>query len=201
MWETEASDTFDYDLNGNIIKRISYSIAFIDGQPVPLMPLTYETYGYNSLNKIDQIESKMWDNTLSAWAPSARFTFNYSSDKPTLGYLYNWNTTSQTYETNPAVRYLFALPTALNETNHTQVADVAIYPNPATSKVYVSGSISGSLQEPVISLYNLSGQLLNVPVVYNKGVAELDISLVSSGLYFIQFQSGDNLIREKLLIR
>ncbi len=201
IWETEASDTFDYDLNGNLIKRISYSIAFIDGQPVPLMPLTYETYGYNSLNKMDQMESKNWNNTLSAWVGSSRFTFNYDSDKPTIGYLYEWDITSQTYKTAPSVRYLFALPTALNETSTTAFSDLLVYPNPATKKVFISGSMSGSFQESAISLYNLSGQLNHAPVIDQNGVAEIDISHLSSGMYSIQIQSGETVIRKKLLIR
>ncbi len=200
-WETTSADTFDYDQNGNIIKRIAYGAWMLNGEYVPYMPKTSETYSYNSLNKMDQIEKKVWDVNLSGWVNSTRYTINYNNDMPSIGYIYNWDTTSQTYDTNPAYRLLFALPTALNEASAAAHSDLAVYPNPATNKVFISGSMSGSFQQPAISLYNLSGQLNQAPVIYQNGVAEIDISHLSSGMYTIQILSGENVIRKKLLIR
>ncbi len=200
-WETTSTDTFDYDLNGNIIKRISYGAAFINGDYIPFMPVTNDTYSYNSLNKMDQMESKVWNSDLSAWVNAARYTFNYTNNNPSVGYLYNWNTTAQTYDTDPTVRFLFALPTALHENNGLTASGMAIYPNPATNKVFISGLMSGAFQQSAISLYNLSGQLCSVPVIYQNGIAEVDISHLSSGIYSIQIQSGETVIRKKLLVR
>jgi len=97
--------------------------------------------------------------------------------------------------------FLFALPTALHENNGLTASGMAIYPNPATNKVFISGLMSGAFQQSAISLYNLSRQLCSVPVIYQNGIAEVDISHLSSGIYSIQIQSGETVIRKKLLVR
>lgn len=201
VWETTAADTFNYDQNGNIIKRINYGAAFIDGQLIPFMPVINETYGYNSLNKLDQMETKSWNENTLSWVNASKYSFNYTNGNPSIGYMYNWNSTSQAYDSLPAVRFLFALPTALNETGAIQVSDLAVYPNPATNKVFVSFAAPGAFEQPVIRLYNLSGQAFTTPVTFQNGVAELDISDLSSGIYSIQIQAGEHVIRKKLLIR
>ncbi len=200
VWETSSADTFDYDQNGNIIRRISYGAAFMDGQFIPFSPLTNETYTYNSSNKMDLMERRSWNADLLAWVNAARYTFNYNNNIPTLGYMYNWNTTSQTYETDPAVRFLFALPTALNEAHNTSVSDIGVYPNPAKNKVSVSYAQVQAFQQADISLYNISGQLFSVPVKAENGIAELDISNLSSGIYYINIQSGETVMKKKLVV-
>lgn len=201
IWETTSADTFDYDQSGNIIRRISYGAAFMDGQFIPFSPLTNETYTYNSSNKLDQMERRSWNADLLAWVNAARYTFNYNNNIPALGYMYNWNATSQTYETDPAVRFLFALPTALNEDHITSVSDIEVYPNPAKNKVSVSYARVQGFQQSAISLYNMSGQLFSVPVKAENGLAELDISNLSTGIYYLHIQSGETVIKKKLVVQ
>ncbi len=59
---------------------------------------------------------------------------------------------------------------------------VAIFPNPATNRVLVSGSVSE------IRLYDSNGRFRDVLINKESTVHEVDISNLSRGMYFLQYQ-------------
>lgn len=199
-WEITSADTFEYDPNGNIIKRIKYGAWVVNGVYIPYMPIAYETYNFNSQNKMDQIEKKVWDSNLSVWINSARYSINYNNSLPSIGYVYDWNPTSQMYNSNPTYRLLFALPTILHEAHNTTISDVEIYPNPAKNKLFISYSGTQVFQQINIDVYNNKGQLIPLPVNAENGIAELDISNLSSGIYYINIRSSESMVKKKLVV-
>jgi hypothetical protein len=80
-----------------------------------------------------------------------------------------------------------------------------MYPNPSKDKmVNVVYDLKNTLsQENNISVYNIQGQLVHTSKVdSNNGFFNktLDLSALSSGMYIVQFKSGNNSISKKLIL-
>jgi hypothetical protein len=68
-----------------------------------------------------------------------------------------------------------------------QSTTIKVYPNPATDLLYISTPGSGKLD---VTLFNSSGQQLNVPVEINANNARLTVSSLQTGTYFIHILQG-----------
>lgn len=69
-------------------------------------------------------------------------------------------------------------------TEHNSEINFSVYPNPASNFVTLS------LVEGQIKIYNAQGQLVTLSVVEGQNKT-IDISSLSSGIYYLQFQSND----------
>ncbi|MEO6131517.1 MAG: T9SS type A sorting domain-containing protein [Saprospiraceae bacterium] len=65
----------------------------------------------------------------------------------------------------------------------------SIFPNPATDIIYLPQSVS------LLTIYNLTGQ----KITSFENQDQIDVSNLSSGIYFLQYQSGKFLHLEKLI--
>ena len=70
------------------------------------------------------------------------------------------------------------------------------YPNPVTDQLSVGG-LPGTGYK--ISLSNLLGEQVNAPVAGNKSLQVIDFSQLSSGVYFIEIISGEQVLRKKII--
>lgn len=75
----------------------------------------------------------------------------------------------------------------------TELPNVRIYPNPATSQVNIEGS--GILK---IELRQLQGNLVRT---YNHPAGTLNIQAISAGIYFMHFYTADQVIVKRLIIK
>ena len=75
------------------------------------------------------------------------------------------------------------------------VADFNIYPNPATTTIFVESAESAQ-----VSIIDLTGRCVKEVVISNT-VSAINIEDVESGVYFISVQQGDNNYVEKLVIK
>ena len=75
------------------------------------------------------------------------------------------------------------------------VADFNIYPNPATTTIFVESAESAQ-----VSIIDLTGRCVKEVVISNT-VSSINIEDVESGVYFISVQQGDNNYVEKLVIK
>lgn len=79
--------------------------------------------------------------------------------------------------------------------------DVSIYPNPASSEVFINGEISGTSAN--VSVYSMSGQLVTEQTVDANGMAQsIDVSNLNTGMYILLIKSNDGQIsKHKLSIK
>lgn len=70
-----------------------------------------------------------------------------------------------------------------------------IYPNPATDKI----CISGDLQQQTISIFDMSGRLINTWISQEKQ-SEIDVSNLNKGIYILNVAGMDNIPFTKKII-
>ena len=75
------------------------------------------------------------------------------------------------------------------------VAGFNIYPNPATTTIFVE-----SAENAQVSIIDLTGRCVKEVVISNT-VSSINIEDVESGVYFISIQQGDNNYVEKLVVK
>jgi hypothetical protein len=73
---------------------------------------------------------------------------------------------------------------------------ISIYPNPATSEIFIYSSISESM---VVEIYNTIGELVYVDNNYHNSKA-IELKNVSKGLYHIAVKVNNELVNTKKLI-
>ena len=92
---------------------------------------------------------------------------------------------------------------SLLSTSDMDFDEIAIAPNPAESNVTISfGSIR--TEDVTISIYNSLGQKLSTyssSAINSSNQAQLDVSNLSQGLYFVSISDGNRTTSKKLLVR
>jgi hypothetical protein len=77
--------------------------------------------------------------------------------------------------------------------------EFTIYPNPATSKIFLSMLCASD--EYIVSISTLKGQLLMQDIYRNQYKIEIDISALSAGIYIIKLQTNKGIEFQKLVIQ
>jgi len=93
-----------------------------------------------------------------------------------------------------SVRCVRDMPSNINDQTWID-QNIKIYPNPAFDRVYIDYSEYQGLE---IIVYNLFGDCVFQDVL-TKGVNEIDISTLTSGVYFIRVTGPDGAIQRKLI--
>lgn len=106
----------------------------------------------------------------------------------TAGIYFDLNQAVLTNTTHNTVINHIILGTKQTETN----LDVQLYPNPTTGILNVR---TDGLTPELLCLYNLSGQKLNE----QKYAPQIDISKLSSGIYFIEIKANGAVVRKKFV--
>lgn len=71
---------------------------------------------------------------------------------------------------------------------------ITLYPNPTSNIVFISGNIES---KTTVNVYDVLGKLM-LSKPYQK---EMDLSSLSSGLYFLKFINGESITTKKVIIR
>jgi len=90
--------------------------------------------------------------------------------------------------------YTTSTPQAINNKN---LSDILLYPNPVSSVLTVEYE---SDKQPEIYLINQIGHLVPVEITFSKGKAELDVSQMPGGVYFVRVKRDDFVQTEKFII-
>jgi len=77
-------------------------------------------------------------------------------------------------------------------------AQINIYPNPATNYINV---VSPGGKKLNIILFNNNGQRINIPVSSSGNMATLNVSGISTGIYYIQINQGNTSEIRKIIIQ
>ncbi|HPL03601.1 MAG TPA: T9SS type A sorting domain-containing protein [Bacteroidales bacterium] len=94
------------------------------------------------------------------------------------------------YYQNPHYDYCF-----FTNTEDFNIAEIQIFPNPATSIL----NIVSEENIESIEILNISGQVVNYKTVSNN-IAKVDISALSSGIYFAKIYLSDNILVNKFVV-
>ena len=85
-------------------------------------------------------------------------------------------------------------PLAIQENKNNIINDVAIYPNPATDKIYIKTKPNEVIKS--IRLFDISGTSIKAQITGN----EIDVSMLANGLYIIEITNAQgNIQRFKAL--
>ncbi|MFK7904815.1 MAG: LamG-like jellyroll fold domain-containing protein [Chitinophagales bacterium] len=80
------------------------------------------------------------------------------------------------------------------------VLDFRLQPNPAKDFVQISFEVEEGIQDFNISLIDLAGRTLQETSIEGDGMVSLDISEVPNGMYIVQLQSNNQVIRQEKLV-
>jgi hypothetical protein len=83
------------------------------------------------------------------------------------------------------------IPTSIGERS---LQDLKIYPNPASSRLYIDSN-----EDLRVTIYSVSGQKLN-DTVQCQGNCALDVSGLAKGLYLLQVQKNEQIRIVKLVL-
>ncbi|NND63131.1 MAG: T9SS type A sorting domain-containing protein [Flavobacteriaceae bacterium] len=78
-------------------------------------------------------------------------------------------------------------------------AAVSVYPNPAVDVVNIDmGQVSNKFE---IEIYNTMGQKMSANLVQNKSRTSIDVSSLSTGIYYVRISEGKQDTTKKLIIK
>lgn len=75
---------------------------------------------------------------------------------------------------------------------------VSIYPNPATSVVYIEGEFG---QETSATLYNQLGQVVDASIIVNADLIEIQPSATTAGMYLLKVSSDTKSVTRQIMFR
>lgn len=84
---------------------------------------------------------------------------------------------------------------ATSSSMHIDEEVITIYPNPASSFIEISNSSKTAI---VISVYNILGDIVLSNTVA-EGLKTIDISNLSSGIYIVAFNDGEEVRTQRLV--
>jgi hypothetical protein len=88
-------------------------------------------------------------------------------------------------------------PNSITELDLAQT--VSVYPNPANSRVQVNLGAMTAVRN--ISLFNVQGQMVHQVADVKGSVAELPVSQLSEGVYYIRVSGKDGIITKKIVVK
>jgi hypothetical protein len=87
------------------------------------------------------------------------------------------------------------IPMVISSTDNVQTDQVAVYPNPASGKVFVSGN---NLVK--ISIYNPTGQLIEqIQANKENTITEVNLSAYKQGIYFFKIETPNELFIKEVI--
>lgn len=212
-------ETYVYLPNGKIDKRIintSYSDSIFTRENI----YKYSYYDYGSLNSIiesvsslgnphiDYFKTQYWhDSTIVA--DQVRFSRNFrSSDKRFDLYEQNHLITKMVvvnlrpdiiYKPELFIDLFYVASKPVSNENLPEVNDFRVYPVPASDRIYMNWDESKPLTS-IVRISNTKGQLVLSNSILNLD-SGIDISELSSGLYFITVIGEHNKVFQSRFIK
>ena len=114
------------------------------------------------------------------------------------------NTAYIYFDQNPAIitntiQNNFKTPAVASVEKYALREELYLYPNPATSKVTISLSNNATIDK--VEVYGILGDRIITQKGINKSKIEIDVSILSTGIYFIKANAEGKIISKKLLIK
>ncbi len=80
---------------------------------------------------------------------------------------------------------------------HEAAKTVSVYPNPSEGLVYINSEASIAKS---VDVYTLMGHRVNALELGSKGIYNLDMSSMASGVYILRFQTANGSFSQRLVI-
>ena len=78
----------------------------------------------------------------------------------------------------------------VKDVNANESASLTIYPNPASNYIHI---VTTGSRQVFVTLYNSNGQRIYAPASYENGNANINVSSLSAGTYFVQIKQGNSM--------
>ncbi len=106
-----------------------------------------------------------------------------------------WNFTTDTVPASPG-NPCFAIPFNNGINEHTNAADISVYPNPATTKLNIE-STSAKLSK--IKIMNVMGQCIYQSEIKNPK-AEINLTNMAKGIYFVRVENEKQEVENRKIV-
>lgn len=191
QWSLTNSDTFEYNAQQQLIKRVS-AYKGVDLGDGKFKPRWQEIYQYTDQNKLREFVSYNGNGL----TPYSKIEINYSSSgRPEVGFEYPFKNGG--WSSTPSTKYLFEVQTGIHQSQKLQ-STFKVYPNPTASVVTVESNSNSPLT--LCELYDYTGKhITSFPDIATTRT--IDISKYPEGIYYLMVQnfSGET-VTHKLAI-
>ena len=167
-------------------------------------PLLYMTKVLNTAGRPDTVNIQGWDSLANAWTPQTMDVVHYNTmNDPDTLYDYEYNFTN--FPVTPSYTTVYYYGPYLNNTavNNTPVTadNTKIFPNPATNTITILQPDLLQNTPITISLINVAGQILLRTTLNWQNKAELNISNLQPGIYYVLLQGNDGIIHKQSVVK
>ena len=171
-----------YNTDGNLIEEVN---SYLDEQTNNWTYSSKDIYSYdNSVSESDMLLPNSY--ILSYIFDSNHYTFN---NKITNSYEYDWNSTTNDWDTNPRfVATWYYSDTALT-TNNIDIHNYTVFPNPTTNQVKFDIT-----DFEKIEIYDITGKLIT-----KTETNIVNMVNVPNGTYLYRIQKGNETINGKII--
>jgi len=213
-WDTSYLDTYTYNTAGNLIELINHNRIWPNwGNSIKY------TYTFDSNNNRTSQNRFTWDQTSSSWSPNVErtdvyntnnlvtysLTKNYNStvggvvnayqanytydsnDKLILVIYDNWDITNSAWLLSSKYRY-FHNCGSLSGIDEISNNYLNLYPNPTSTILNIEVK-----EQTQISIVNVLGDVVLTQTI--NGLSKIDVSNLTSGVYFIQDSKSGKAIK------
>jgi N-acetylneuraminic acid mutarotase len=189
------NDLWEFDIASNLWtqKASLPGIGRKQAMSYVINNVAYVIGGNNYMGYLN--ECWKYDATLDQWirlpdfpgtrGPSGGVGFEING----LGYIVNGNGTNECWEFNPLLVKNGSLITYSAFPDQMMAPALKVFPNPATSKVYVN--IPGGITVKSINIYNVSGEIIRQDIQMLNATDPIDISNIEPGVYFVTVITND----------
>jgi hypothetical protein len=157
---------------------------------------------------IDSVFQLPVGNFFVGWYQADQYSINIGYDKNTvhndrLYYKVTTNNWAQVSDVGslmmrPVVGDNVINPLGINEPVQARnVSNIILYPNPANDRVFIGNAADFGNKPVTYSIFNIQGLLIESGQLTN---AQIDISAMSNGLYFVRFDGHNTSATRKLII-
>jgi len=223
-WVNSSQNTYTYDGNNNLTS--SLSIAWNGGEWVNSRQTTY-TYDFNN-NKTSYVVL-YWMDSIWVNDQQIIYTYDSNNNRTSI-LMQNWNSIywvnsnqynysfdANNFKKSATYKSWFGSDIIFGDSTyyyfHTEIVDVkesspfihqkefTIYPNPSNNgKLTLFINTQISIQKTKINIYNVLGENVYSSIVHSFNNIDIDLSNQPSGIYFIKFQTENNVVVQKIMV-
>lgn len=194
-WEIGNKDSMGYTGNATMYTLME-GTNYSGGMPTSRYR---NIFTLNALQNVDSIYSVVED-TSGNWVPIARGKITYNSNQhATKYYEVTFDDNTNTWNTAPSAiyRWHYMATTSVKDAKKQQSNFVQYYPNPATQQLNLK------IEQPKngirVSIYNLTGQLLQTLTQGATGLVQVDISALPAGTYIAEVSMNGQVQQSKFV--
>lgn len=173
---------FTYNNTGKLLSNAVYTRFDTDTTFVNTELITYQ---YRTDDQLDKWERSVSDDANPhAWRKDYKLQLFYTANRADSSYSYGWQQQAQQYATNAGERALFRIPGVGVEPSPIARKPLVVYPNPASSLLYVGGLNNG---RHTFFIRNNMGQVVTSLETNDHTIS---VAHLQTGIYYLSEGDG-----------